>query len=77
MFESEIIIDGRGHLMGRLASIVAKQILCGQRIVVVRCEEIDISGASTYTLFLRTFFIIFLRFFDSFLNFLDYFEDDF
>merc|ERR1712228_712092 len=36
--------DGCGHLMGRLASVVAKQILSGQRIVVVRCESINISG---------------------------------
>lgn len=44
MFEPTIIIDGKGHLMGRLASIVAKQLLGGQKIVIVRCEEIDISG---------------------------------
>ncbi|TFL03617.1 ribosomal protein L16a [Pterulicium gracile] len=40
-----IVIDGKGHLLGRLASIVAKQILSGQKIVVVRCEEINISGS--------------------------------
>ena len=40
-----IVIDGKGHLLGRLASIVAKQILNGQKIVVVRCEEINISGS--------------------------------
>lgn len=34
--------------MGRLASTVAKEILRGQKIVVVRCEEIDISGASMF-----------------------------
>ena len=43
--ENLVVIDGRGHLMGRLASTVAKEILRGQRVVVVRCEEIDISGA--------------------------------
>jgi ribosomal protein L13 len=42
---SPIIIDGKGHLLGRLASILAKQILSGQKIVVVRCEEINISGS--------------------------------
>ena len=31
--------------MGRLASIVAKQLLLGQRVVVVRCEKINISGS--------------------------------
>lgn len=40
----QVIIDGKGHLLGRLASIVAKQLLNGQRIVVVRCEQLNISG---------------------------------
>jgi large subunit ribosomal protein L13Ae len=40
-----IVIDGKGHLLGRLASILSKQILNGQKIVVVRCEEINISGS--------------------------------
>ncbi|CAD6568577.1 MAG: 60S ribosomal protein L16B [Cyphobasidiales sp. Tagirdzhanova-0007] len=40
-----IIIDGKGHLLGRLASIVAKQALNGQKIVVVRCEELNVSGS--------------------------------
>merc|ERR1712098_600585 len=39
-----IAIDGRGHLLGRLASLVAKTLLQGQRVVVVRCEGINISG---------------------------------
>jgi large subunit ribosomal protein L13Ae len=45
MFEREVIIDGRAHLMGRLASIVAKQLMRGQRVVVVRCEALNISGS--------------------------------
>ena len=43
-FEKLVVVDGRGHLMGRLASIVAKELLLGQRVVVVRCEAIEISG---------------------------------
>merc|ERR1712235_63220 len=39
-----IVIDGRAHMNGRLASIVAKLILNGQKVVIVRCEEINISG---------------------------------
>jgi len=39
-----IVIDGRGHLLGRLAAIVAKAILNGQKIVIVRSEGICISG---------------------------------
>ena len=38
MFEKELVIDGRGHLEGRLASIIAKELLSGQRVTVVRCE---------------------------------------
>ena len=45
MFEKEVIVDGRGHLLGRLASRVAKELLNGQRIVVVRCEQINKSGS--------------------------------
>merc|ERR1712000_395460 len=43
-FESVVVIDGKGHLLGRLASIVAKQLLNGQKIAVVRCEALNISG---------------------------------
>ncbi|PRT53888.1 60S ribosomal protein L16-A [Wickerhamiella sorbophila] len=43
-FEKEVVIDGKGHLLGRLASIVAKQLLNGQHVTVVRCEELNISG---------------------------------
>jgi large subunit ribosomal protein L13Ae len=39
-----VVIDGKGHLMGRLASIVAKNVLNGNKIVVVRCESINMSG---------------------------------
>merc|ERR1740133_748894 len=45
MFEKEVVIDGRGHMLGRLASIVAKELLNGQRVAVVRCEAINISGS--------------------------------
>jgi large subunit ribosomal protein L13Ae len=44
-FEKVVLIDAKGHLLGRLASVVAKSILTGQRIVVVRCEDINISGS--------------------------------
>lgn len=40
----QVVIDGKGHLLGRLASIVAKQLLNGQKIVIVRCEALNISG---------------------------------
>jgi len=45
LFSQVVVIDGKGHLLGRLASIVAKQALTGQRVVVVRCEELNVSGS--------------------------------
>ena len=42
--ERFILIDGKDHLAGRLASIVAKQLLMGKRVVVVRCEKLNLSG---------------------------------
>lgn len=45
MFEKVIVIDARGHLLGRLASVIAKSLLLGQKIVVVRCEQLMISGS--------------------------------
>lgn len=45
MFEKEMLIDARGHMMGRLASIVAKSLLNGQRVVVVRIEQVTLSGS--------------------------------
>ncbi|CAL4215355.1 unnamed protein product [Meganyctiphanes norvegica] len=43
--ERPILIDGRGHLLGRLSALVAKTALMGQRVVVVRCEDINMSGS--------------------------------
>lgn len=37
-------MDARHHMLGRLSSILAKELLHGQRVVVVRCEEICMSG---------------------------------
>jgi large subunit ribosomal protein L13Ae len=45
MFEKVTVIDCKNHLLGRLASIVAKEMLAGQRVVCVRCEHINISGS--------------------------------
>merc|ERR1712226_382823 len=39
-----IVIDGKGHLLGRLASVVAKAVLQGEKVVVLRTEQINISG---------------------------------
>merc|ERR1719310_1252962 len=45
MFEKVVVVDCRNHMMGRLASIVAKEIMNGQKVVLVRAEEIVISGS--------------------------------
>lgn len=44
-FQKEVLVDARGHLLGRLASTLAKELLQGQRVTVVRCESINISGS--------------------------------
>ncbi len=38
------IIDGTEHVMGRLATYVAKQILNGEEIVVVNADKIVVTG---------------------------------
>lgn len=43
-FPQTVVIDGRDHLVGRLASVVAKKLLSGVKIVVVRCELLSKSG---------------------------------
>lgn len=44
VFLQAVVIDGRGHLVGRLASVVAKYLLQGGKVAVVRCEELNFSG---------------------------------
>ncbi|MEB3861978.1 MAG: 50S ribosomal protein L13 [Desulfurococcales archaeon] len=40
----EVVVDGSGQILGRLASIVAKKLLQGERVVVVNAEKIVVSG---------------------------------
>lgn len=44
MFKKLVIVDLRGHLLGRAAAVVAKELLCGQRVVCVRAELAEIAG---------------------------------
>merc|ERR1711936_1441023 len=44
MFKRELVIDAKNHLVGRLASSVAKELLSGQAIVIVRAEQSVLSG---------------------------------
>ena len=39
------IIDGKDAVMGRLASYVAKELLKGEEIAVVNCDEVIITGS--------------------------------
>eukprot|EP01005_Ploeotia_sp_CARIB1_P001563 NODE_483_length_803_cov_333.016272_g474_i0.p1 GENE.NODE_483_length_803_cov_333.016272_g474_i0~~NODE_483_length_803_cov_333.016272_g474_i0.p1 ORF type:complete len:196 (-),score=30.99 NODE_483_length_803_cov_333.016272_g474_i0:155-742(-) len=41
----DLVIDASGHLLGRLAATVAKSLIRGQRVTVLRCEKINISGS--------------------------------
>eukprot|EP00457_Paulinella_chromatophora_P011338 gb/GEZN01011471.1/.p1 GENE.gb/GEZN01011471.1/~~gb/GEZN01011471.1/.p1 ORF type:complete len:204 (-),score=43.92 gb/GEZN01011471.1/:511-1122(-) len=45
MFEKLVVVDVKDHLLGRVASIIAKELLNGQKVVCVRCEELCISGS--------------------------------
>ena len=45
MFKKLIVVDGKGHLLGRLSSYVAKEALNGQKITIVRAEKVLISGS--------------------------------
>lgn len=39
-----VVIDGTGHVAGRLASGAAKMLLQGRRVSIVNCEKVMISG---------------------------------
>jgi len=39
-----MIIDGKGLVLGRLASFVAKQLLNGERVTIVNAEQVTVSG---------------------------------
>lgn len=40
----EVIVDGEGMVLGRLASLVAKSLLEGNRVTVVNVEKVVVSG---------------------------------
>ncbi len=45
-----IVCDGKDMVLGRLASFVAKQLLKGERVVIVNAEKVVISGRRESTL---------------------------
>ncbi|KAH0570342.1 Ribosomal protein L13 [Spironucleus salmonicida] len=40
----QFVVDCADHLLGRLASEVAQQLLAGQKVVLLCCENVNISG---------------------------------
>ncbi len=44
MEKRELVVDGSGMILGRLASIVAKKLLEGYRVYVLNAEKIVVSG---------------------------------
>ena len=43
-----MIIDGEGHILGRLASLISKKLLEGEDIVVINAEKIVITGSKEW-----------------------------
>ena len=42
------IIDGKNAILGRLASYAAKEVLRGEEVIIVNCNEVIISGNKKY-----------------------------
>ncbi|MEB3756354.1 MAG: 50S ribosomal protein L13 [Desulfurococcales archaeon] len=40
----KIVVNGEGHILGRLSSIIAKKLLEGNEVVVVNVEKVVVSG---------------------------------
>jgi large subunit ribosomal protein L13Ae len=49
MFDKVVVVDARGHLLGRLASYVAKQLLSGKHIIM-KVKGLLLSDAKVLTL---------------------------
>lgn len=43
-----MIVDGEGHILGRLASIISKNLLEGEEVIVLNAEKIMISGSKDW-----------------------------
>ena len=43
-----MIIDGEGHILGRLASLISKKLLEGEEIVVLNAEKIMLTGSKEW-----------------------------
>ncbi|MGL4669921.1 MAG: 50S ribosomal protein L13 [Methanobacteriaceae archaeon] len=43
-----MIINGEGHIMGRLASVISKKLLEGEDVIVLNAEKIIITGSKEW-----------------------------
>jgi ribosomal protein uL13 len=43
-----MIINGEGHILGRLASLISKKLLEGEEIIVVNADQIVITGSKDW-----------------------------
>ncbi|WP_409199527.1 50S ribosomal protein L13 [Methanobrevibacter sp. DSM 116169] len=43
-----MIIDGEGHVLGRLASVISKNLLEGEEVVVLNAEKIMLTGSKEW-----------------------------
>ncbi|HZX12578.1 MAG TPA: 50S ribosomal protein L13 [Candidatus Nanoarchaeia archaeon] len=43
-----MIIDGTGHILGRVASVAAKRALLGEKVDIVNCEKMLITGRKKF-----------------------------
>jgi large subunit ribosomal protein L13 len=44
LMDQEVVVDAEGQILGRIASLVAKMLLAGQRVVIVNAEKAVIAG---------------------------------
>ena len=45
---THIIYNAKGAVFGRMASVVAKELLKGNSVEVINCEEVIISGEKSF-----------------------------
>jgi len=43
-FEPTLFVDGKGAVLGRLASYTAKQVLLGKVVAILNCNEVIVTG---------------------------------
>jgi len=44
-FSADVVVDGQGAILGRVASQVAERVLAGERVAVVNAEHLVVTGS--------------------------------